>query len=91
MAQVYLEYRALYGTSNNALQAKSSEGTLHNITFGTTVTGGVYLSDGTSGTTSTIAQFLAGAPAATYTFDSNFTNGLRVTPSGTNVFTITFL
>lgn len=91
MSQIQSYFVPFYGTTTNAVQVKSGQGQLHGIFVGSTVVGGITLADTLAGTTSIIMQLSAGTPAGSYVIDANFTNGLRVTPTGTNVFTVTYL
>lgn len=76
--------------SATTTQVKSGRGTLHSIVVNTTAAGAITVSDSTSAGTPAIAILKASIAEGTYTFDCNFSTGLRITTAGASDITVNF-
>lgn len=85
------DYDYEYIASAKTTQVKSSAGFLHSITVNSTAAGTIKVIDGTSGSTANIATLKASVGEGTYTYDVEFSTGLRIITAAASDITVSYI
>ena len=83
------DYSYSYISSATTTQVKTGSGHLHAIIVGETAATALQIIDGTSGTTTNLAELKASVAERTYIFDCGFVSGLRIV-SGAGKYTVVY-
>lgn len=79
-----------YISTATTTQVKTGTGVLKAIVVGETAAGSIKIIDGTSGTTTNLAELKASVAEGTYTFDTAFKAGLRIVTAGASKITVIY-
>lgn len=79
-----------YISSATTTQVKTGAGVLHSITVGETAAGSIKIIDGTTGSTTNLAELKASIVEGTYEFDVAFSVGLRIVTAGASKITVAY-
>lgn len=79
-----------YISSATTAQVKTGRGILKRIIVTETAAGSIKVIDGTSGSTTNLAELKASIVEGTYNFDCVFTEGLRIITAGASKITVVY-
>lgn len=84
------DYDYKYLATAATTQLVTGSGFLHSVTVTETAAGSIKFIDGTSGSTTNLAELKSSISEGTYTFDVEFSTGLRIIAAANSKFTVSY-
>jgi len=90
MAQLRDDNSYAYIATATTTQVRTGAGRLHRIVIGEDAAGSIKIIDGTSGSTTNLAELEASMPVGSYEFNCKFAAGLRIITAGATKITVVY-
>lgn len=90
MAEIRDDNLKTYIDTATTTQVHTGPGRLHAIIVGTTAAGAIQVIDGTSGSTTNLAELAASVSEGTFTFNCAFASGLRIITAAASKITVVY-